>query len=164
MTDALHEFVAFCICFHQFLCYTSGMRVTTSFGRFREVLKKGPRAIVLYVISQVVFTVVLVIAIFFLVKGIFRASEPYKHSIAVIEANQQIMEQIGENYRQKGFILGSFQNSGKKGGADFSYKVIGKSGISKVQVVAAKADGIWSYSVLDFYPDARGDDVINLLE
>ena len=140
------------------------MRISTSFGRFREVLKKGPRAIVLYVISQVVFTVVLVIAIFFFVKGIFRASEPYKHSIAVIEANQQIMEQIGENYRQKGFILGSFQNSGKKGGADFSYKVIGKSGISKVKVVAAKTDGIWSYSVLDFYPDARRDDVINLLE
>lgn len=140
------------------------MRVTTSFGRFREVLKKGPQAIVLYVIRQVVFTVVLVIAIFFLVKGIFRASEPYKHSIAVIEANQQIMEQIGENYRQKGFIFGSFRNSGKKGKTDFSYRIIGMSGISRVKVVAVKADGIWSYSVIDFYPDERGSDVINLLE
>lgn len=128
------------------------------------MLNKGPRAFVLYIISQLVFIVVLVFAIFFLVKGIIRASEPYKHSIAELEANQQIMETLGENFRQKGFIFGSFQNSGKKGGADFSYKVIGKSGISKVQVVAEKADGIWSYSVLEFYPDAGGADVINLLE
>lgn len=140
------------------------MRVRISFMRFRDVCSRGPGAIALYVISQLVFTVVLVVAIFFLVKGIIKASEPYKHSIGVIETNPEVMRSLGDNYRQTGFIFGSIRVSGKNGSADFSYRLRGMSGISKVKVTAIKASGSWIYTELFFYPDARGSDVINLLE
>lgn len=140
------------------------MRVRISFMRFRDVCNRGPGAIALYVISQLVFTVVLVVAILFLVKGIFKSSEPYKHSIGVIETNPEVMRSLGDNYRQTGFIFGSIRVSGKNGSADFSYRLRGMSGISKVKVTAIKASGSWIYTVIDFYPDARGSDVVNLLK
>lgn len=140
------------------------MRVTTHIKNFRELRALGVRAIVLYVISRIVFTVLLVFAILFLIKGIAKASGPYKHSVGVIEANPRVMEYLGENYRQKGFIFGSFKNNGKSGSADFSYKLKGINGISKVEIVASKWNDMWTYSVLNFYPDVRGTDVINLLE
>lgn len=140
------------------------MRVKTRYQSFRQVLEQGPRAVVLYIVSQVVLAAVLAVAILFLMKGIFKASGPYKHSIGVLETKPEVMRYLGDQYRQKGFILGSIKINGKNGSADFSYRLRGMNGVSKVKVTAIKASGSWIYTELFFYPDARGSDVINLLE
>ncbi len=95
----------------------------------------------------------------------FKNCIPYKHSIELIENNEEIRNYLGDDFEQTGMISGSLNISGNSSGeADFSYKIKGKNGISIVYVDAYKENGIWIYNKINFYKEQNSSDVINLLE
>lgn len=94
----------------------------------------------------------------------FSNCEPYKHSVEVIENNQEIMEYLGENYKISKIISGSISTSGNgTGTASISYIIKGKNGKSRVYVDAVKENGIWNYKKMIFYKEKGKVDSINLL-
>lgn len=113
----------------------------------------------------IIFTVVLVTAILLMVRGIIMSSEPYKHAIMLVERDPAVMRTLGEGYRQKGLIQGSLSSdlTQKSGRADFSFKLEGQNGVSKVAVSAFKKNDVWMYETVLFYPDANGPDQVNLI-
>ena len=121
------------------------------------------------IIIITVFTVLLIIFIFvagiFIFVGMsFKNSEPFKHSIELIENNSEIMEYIGEEYTLPIIISGSMSMNGNgMGKASLSYKIKGKNGISRVYIDAEKENEIWKYNKVIFYKEKGKADSIDLL-
>ena len=121
------------------------------------------------IIIITVFTVLLIIFIFvagiFIFVGMsFKNSEPFKHSIELIENNSEIMEYIGEEYTLPIIISRSMSMNGNgMGKASLSYKIKGKNGISRVYIDAEKENEIWKYNKVIFYKEKGKADSIDLL-
>ena len=131
--------------------------------------KKSNKKVAIIVISVVVaFTLFIALVgstMFTSVGNSFKNCIPYKHSIELIENNEEIRNYLGDDFEQTGMISGSLNISGNSSGeADFSYKIKGKNGISIVYVDACKENGIWIYNKINFYKEQNSSDVINLLE
>ena len=123
--------------------------------------------------KKVLITVIIVIAIFAVfcsvifisVSSSFKNCIPYKHSIELIENNEEIKNFLGNDFKQTGMISGSISTSGDSSGkASFSYKIKGKNGTSIVYIDAYKENGIWNYNKLNFYKEKNSSEVINLLD
>ncbi len=113
----------------------------------------------------VVCAAAFMLAIFFSVFSAFANSEPYKHSIELIESNAETQNWLGENYKRKGFFSGSINVSGDAtGNAAMSYKLRGKNGVSRVYMQATKENGVWRYEKILFYKNANSDDAIDLIK
>ena len=118
--------------------------------------------VIIAVISAIV---VMSFAIILLVFSLFTNSEPYKHSIEVIENNAEVKEYLGSGYKQKGMISSSINlTGGGFGTANLSYKLKGKNGVSRVYVEAVKENGVWLYKKLVFYKKLGHSDAVDLLE
>ena len=123
------------------------------------------KKIIITVFTVLLIIFILVAGIFIFVGMAFKNSEPFKHSIELIENNSEIMEYIGNDYKQTGMILGSINVSGDStGNASIMYKIKGKNGISRIYVKAEKENGIWIYQKILFYKELGSTDVIDLLE
>ena len=127
--------------------------------------KKQNTAILITVIVVVVIFAVFCSSILISVSSSFKNCIPYKHSIELIESNEEIKNYLGDDFKQKGMIAGSISTSGDSSGkANFSYKIKGKNGISVVYIDAYKENGIWNYNKLNFYKEEKIPEFINLLE
>ncbi|MBR4789296.1 MAG: hypothetical protein IK024_00210 [Treponema sp.] len=127
--------------------------------------KEKKKAIIITVAIVVLALAVFAGIMIYAVGSTFKNSEPYKHSIELIESNSEIKEYLGEDYKRFGIITGSFHFNGDgSGDAYFSYKLKGRNGISVVYVDAEEENGIWNYSKINFYKKERTREVINLLE
>ena len=123
------------------------------------------KKIIITVFTVLLIIFILVAGIFIFVGMAFKNSEPFKHSIELIENNSEIMEYIGNDYKQTGMILGSINVSGDStGNASIMYKIKGKNGISRIYVKAEKENGIWIYQEILSYKELGSTDVIDLLE
>ena len=139
-------------------CGKETMLASKTTEEIKKIKKRENKKIII-----TVFTVLLIIFIF--VGMAFKNSEPFKHSIELIENNSEIMEYIGNDYKQTGMILGSINVSGDStGNASIMYKIKGKNGISRIYVKAEKENGIWIYQKILFYKELGSTDVIDLLE
>ena len=123
--------------------------------------------------KKILVTVIIVIAIFIgfisiifiSVTSSFKNCIPYKHSIELIEDNEEIKNYLGNDFKQIGMFSGSISTRGDSSGkAVFSYKIKGKNGISFVYIDAYKENGIWNYNKLNFYKEKKSSEVIDLLE
>ena len=140
------------------VCPYCGKETMMASKTTEEIKKRENKKIII-----TVFTVLLIIFIFVVMA--FKNSEPFKHSIELIENNSEIMEYIGNDYKQTGMILGSINVSGDStGNASIMYKIKGKNGISRIYVKAEKENGIWIYQKILFYKEFASTDVIDLLE
>lgn len=127
--------------------------------------KKQNKKILIIVLIVIAIFAVFGSAIFICVMGSFKNSIPYKHSIELIENNEEIKNYLGNDFKQTGIISGSINISADSSGvANFSYKIKGKNGISIVYIDAYKENGIWNYNKLNFYKEINSPEVINLLE
>ena len=146
-------------------CGKETMLASKTTEEIKTIKKKENKKIIITVLTVLLIIFLLVEGIFIFVVMAFKNSEPFKHSIELIENNSEIMEYIGNDYKQIGMILGSINVSGDStGNASIMYKIKGKNGISRIYVKAEKENGIWIYQKILFYKEFGSTDVIDLLE
>ena len=146
-------------------CGKETMLASKTTEEIKKIKKKENKKIIITVLTVLLIIFLLVEGIFIFVVMAFKNSEPFKHSIELIENNSEIMEYIGNDYKQTGMILGSINVSGDStGNASIMYKIKGKNGISRIYVKAEKENGIWIYQKILFYKEFGSTDVIDLLE
>ena len=146
-------------------CGKETMLASKTTEEMKTIKKKENKKIIITVFTVLLIIFILVAGIFIFVGMAFKNSEPFKHSIELIENNSEIMEYIGNDYKQTGMILGSINVSGDStGNASIMYKIKGKNGISRIYVKAEKENGIWIYQKILFYKEIGSTDVIDLLE
>lgn len=146
-------------------CGKETMMASKTTEEIKTIKKKENKKIIITVLTVLLIIFILVEGIFIFVVMAFKNSEPFKHSIELIENNSEIMEYIGNDYKQIGMILGSINVSGDStGNASIMYKIKGKNGISRIYVKAEKENGIWIYQKILFYKEFGSTDVIDLLE
>ncbi|UTD04956.1 hypothetical protein E4N80_05425 [Treponema denticola] len=146
-------------------CGKETMMASKTTEEIKTIKKKENKKIIITVFTVLLIIFILVAGIFIFVGMAFKNSEPFKHSIELIENNSEIMEYIGNDYKQTGMILGSINVSGDStGNASIMYKIKGKNGISRIYVKAEKENGIWIYQKILFYKELGSTDVIDLLE
>ena len=146
-------------------CGKETMMASKTTEEIKTIKKKENKKIIITVLTVLLIIFLLVEGIFIFVVMAFKNSEPFKHSIELIENNSEIMEYIGNDYKQTGMILGSINVSGDStGNASIMYKIKGKNGISRIYVKAEKENGIWIYQKILFYKKLGSTDVIDLLE
>jgi len=147
------------------VCPYCGKETMLASKTTEEIKKRENKKIIITVFIVLLIIFILVAGIFIFVGMAFKNSEPFKHSIKLIENNSEIMEYIGNDYKQTGMILGSINVSGNStGNASIMYKIKGKNGISRIYVKAEKENGIWIYQKILFYKELGSTDVIDLLE
>ena len=146
-------------------CGKETMLASKTTEEIKTIKKKENKKIIITVLTVLLIIFILVEGVFIFVVMAFKNSEPFKHSIELIENNSEIMEYIGNDYKQIGMILGSINVSGDStGNASIMYKIKGKNGISRIYVKAEKENGIWIYQKILFYKEFGSTDVIDLLE
>ena len=146
-------------------CGKETMLASKTTEEIKKIKKRENKKIIITVFTVLLIIFILVAGIFIFVGMAFKNSEPFKHSIELIENNSEIMEYIGNDYKQTGMILGSINVSGDStGNASIMYKIKGKNGISRIYVKAEKENGIWIYQKILFYKELGSTDVIDLLE
>jgi len=146
-------------------CGKETMMASKTTEEIKTIKKKENKKIIITVLTVLLIIFILVEGVFIFVVMAFKNSEPFKHSIELIENNSEIMEYIGNDYKQIGMILGSINVSGDStGNASIMYKIKGKNGISRIYVKAEKENGIWIYQKILFYKEFGSTDVIDLLE
>ena len=146
-------------------CGKETMMASKTTEEIKTIKKKENKKIIITVLTVLLIIFILVEGVFIFVVMAFKNSEPFKHSIELIENNSEIMEYIGNDYKQIGMILGSINVSGDSTGtASIMYKIKGKNGISRIYVKAEKENGIWIYQKILFYKEFGSTDVIDLLE
>ena len=146
-------------------CGKETMLASKTTEEIKTIKKRENKKIIIIVFTVLLIIFILVAGIFIFVGIAFKNSEPFKHSIELIENNSEIMEYIGNDYKQIGMILGSINVSGDStGNASIMYKIKGKNGISRIYVKAEKENGIWIYQKILFYKGFGSTDVIDLLE
>lgn len=146
-------------------CGKETMLASKTTEEIKKIKKRENKKIIITVFTVLLIIFILVAGIFIFVGMAFKNSEPFKHSIELIENNSEIMEYIGNDYKQTGMILGSINVSGDStGNASIIYKIKGKNGISRIYVKAEKENGIWIYQKILFYKEIGSTDVIDLLE
>ena len=146
-------------------CGKETMLASKTTEEIKKIKKRENKKIIITVLTVLLIIFLLVEGIFIFVVMAFKNSEPFKHSIELIENNSEIMEYIGNDYKQIGMILGSINVSGDStGNASIMYKIKGKNGISRIYVKAEKENGIWIYQKILFYKEFGSTDVIDLLE
>ena len=146
-------------------CGKETMLASKTTEEIKTIKKRENKKIIITVLTVLLIIFILVEGVFIFVVMAFKNSEPFKHSIELIENNSEIMEYIGNDYKQIGMILGSINVSGDStGNASIMYKIKGKNGISRIYVKAEKENGIWIYQKILFYKELGSTDVIDLLE
>ena len=106
--------------------------------------------LILSLVVLVVAVGVFVGGIIFFVFSIMRTAEPYQHAMEAARRSPAVVRVLGEPIEQGWYLLGSYDDSGPSGVAEYSIPVHGPSGSGTITVKAAKAKGVWSYSVLQF--------------
>lgn len=130
----------------------------------QKAKKKRRKTILLSALALVAIVFVMCFALINSVFLSLKTCEPYKHSIELLESNEEVMEYLGENYSKKGVISGSLKsNTNGTGSAEITYKVRGKNGDSVVYVSAEKENGVWVYKKVLFYKKRNSSATIDLL-
>jgi len=130
-------------------------------------IEKSNAVTKLIVVMSIAFAIALIFSVVLIssITAIFTNSEPYKHTLQLIQDNRELQEYLGESGKRKGLISGSISTSGDSSGkATMSFKFEGTNGISRVYVDAYKENGIWNYTKILFYKKPGDPESVNLLE
>ncbi|MEZ5323707.1 MAG: cytochrome c oxidase assembly factor Coa1 family protein [Verrucomicrobiales bacterium] len=93
------------------------------------------------------------VAIAGFVFSMMKKSEPYQHAIAQVQTDSQAVAFLGEPIEPGWLVTGSINLSGSSGSADLSIPVEGSKASGRINVIASKSGGEWSYSVLRLTAD-----------
>lgn len=98
----------------------------------------------------------LVLGILGFVFSMMKNSEPYKHALTQVQNSPQAIAVLGEPIEPGWLLMGSINLSGSSGSADLSIPVEGSKASGRLNVVASKSGGEWTYSALRLTSDALG--------
>ncbi|MCB1098016.1 MAG: hypothetical protein KDN22_20765 [Verrucomicrobiae bacterium] len=97
--------------------------------------------------------VAFVVAIAGFVFSMMKNSEPYKHALTQVQNDPQAVAFLGEPIEPGWLLTGKIDLSGSSGSADISIPVEGSKASGRLNVVASKSGGVWSYTVLRLTSD-----------
>lgn len=118
-----------------------------------------PVGCVVALICFVAFPLLIVTFVFSLMKS----SDAYKEAVEMASANTAVIEALGTPIKEGFFVTGNIHTGNKNGNADLSIPISGPQGKARINLVATKAGGEWTYSVLTVTIKSTGA-VIDLLD
>ena len=106
-----------------------------------------------WVILSVVLGILLLVgifvaAIFMIVFGAMRSSEPYQHAVQVASHDPRVLGRLGAPIKPGWLTGGTINVAGGSGAADLTISVEGSRGKGTIFVVARKSEGEWTYQNL----------------
>lgn len=144
-------------------CETKTARYERTAEEIMADKKKRKKIILIKIFALVAIVFVMCFALINSVFLSLKTCEPYKHSIELLESNEEVMEYLGGKVKVRGIGGHLSMNANGTGKAELSYKVRGKNGDSVVYVNAEKENGVWIYKKVIFYKKPNSTDAINLL-
>jgi hypothetical protein len=96
------------------------------------------------------------VALFFAVMAAIKSSEAFKLSVAMLEANEQVVKMIGMPM-STGFPSGEIKTSGPKGSASLSFSLEGPNGKGTAYVEAVRDLGKWEIKRMVLEQDGTGN-------
>ena len=106
-------------------------------------------------LSLILLGVLFFASIFGIVTTALKSSDVYQIAMATVERDPATIADLGAPIRAGWFVSGSIHVSGSSGSADISIPVSGSVRSGKVNAVATKASGKWSFSTLNVSIDGR---------
>jgi hypothetical protein len=91
---------------------------------------------------------VFVAAVFMIVFGAMKSSEPYQHAVQVASHDPRVLERLGAPIKPGWLTGGTINVSGGSGAADLTISVEGSRGKGTIFVAARKSEGEWTYQNL----------------
>jgi len=76
---------------------------------------------------------------------LMKSSEPYRWSFEQVQANPEVMRQLGSPVESGWFVSGSISRSRNRGTAFLEYNVSGPKGSGSVSIKGRMANGVWVY-------------------
>lgn len=90
-----------------------------------------------------------VYAIFAMVFGILKSSEPYREAMARATSSPQVTTALGTPIDDGFLVSGNVRTSGGSGQASLEIPISGPQGKARIYVDAAKSGGRWTFSILE---------------
>jgi hypothetical protein len=78
----------------------------------------------------------------------FTKSEPYNHALELAINNDHVINILGEPIETDGLTSGSISLNGDEGEANFKIPIEGPNGQARIDIVATKSYGKWTYEKL----------------
>ena len=95
------------------------------------------------------------IGVFAIVTTALRSSDAYSVAMNAAEHDPTVLAELGAPVKAGWFVSGSINTSGSSGHADISIPVSGSVRSGKVNAVANKASGTWTFSTLNVVIDGH---------
>ena len=117
------------------------------------VASPGPRKKVVWIVLAAVLGGVLLFvlfigAIFAVVFGSIRSSEPFRHALQVASHDPRALSMLGGTVKPGWLVSGNISVQNDSGQADLSIPVQGPTHKGTIHVVAKKSEGEWTYDKL----------------
>jgi len=104
------------------------------------------------------FIALIVVVVF----GAMKSSDVYKDAVAIVKADETVIEALGTPIEEGLLISGNMNISGGAGNADISIPISGPKSDATIYVQAAKQSGQWEFYVLDVEVKNTGE-IISLV-
>ena len=95
------------------------------------------------------------VGVFAIVIAALRSSDAYSVALNAAERDPTVIAELGAPIAAGWFVSGSIKTSGSGGHADISIPVSGSVRSGKINAVANKASGTWTFSTLNVVVDGR---------
>ncbi|NNM23191.1 MAG: hypothetical protein HKO54_06540 [Flavobacteriaceae bacterium] len=128
------------------------------FGRnWKWVVPTGGCLLVIIVI------ILFVGSIFWGVTSMFSESAPYQEAMSRVQANEQVIQQLGEPIEQHGMSSGNINISNGRKSANLNIPIEGPKGEATITVIATGRGDDWTYQTMTVEFADTGE-YLNLLE
>ena len=148
--------ICFISCFYLLLYYFLIPVWIKAFSNIRYVELRN-----IVIVFLIIFAVFILCFCFFYISS--ANSEPIKYSYNLIQMDEKICDYLGNNFKRVGLVHASISRENNKILANFSYKILGEKGISKVNISCIKEDNLWNYNSIAFYYDENNNEFFDLL-
>ncbi|MGO1002830.1 cytochrome c oxidase assembly factor Coa1 family protein [Lysobacter sp. CA196] len=88
--------------------------------------------------------------------GVMKASEPYRHAIALAEGNAEVVAALGTPLRTGSMIQGTLSTENASGHADLAVPLTGPKGEATLYIKGERQADRWTYSVIELAIEGSG--------
>ena len=87
--------------------------------------------------------------IVYLIFGLVKSSETYKHAVTKAKTNSAVIKALGQPIEEGFFVAGHINISGSSGESDLAIPISGPKGKATVYAVSTRSAGKWTFSTLE---------------
>ena len=95
--------------------------------------------------------------IVYLIFGLVKSSETYKHAVTEAKTNSAVIKALGQPIEEGFIVAGHINISGSSGESDLAIPISGPKGKAILYAVATKSAGKWTFSTLEVAIKASGE-------